>query len=1429
MARADGDVELPRSAAATPRVAPPDLPLSVAQLRWWVAQQLYPEVPNTVAMYLELRGPLREQRLRECAARAAWELQSPHVRFRIVDGHPRQFLDPDAFAPMGYEDLTTDADPVVVARERMERDHTAPLDLQTDALTVATLLRVQPDTHLLYLRSHHIVLDGIGAAVLLRRTVELYAAADDAEDVSAPSAHAPHGPLTIAELLEAERSYADSPRARADREYWSEQVAGLGEPVRLAGRAATRPRPPHRVAATLPSSTADRLTVFREGGYTFPELAIAAFACYLAAMTGSDQVLLSLPVAARPTAALRRSAGSVSNVVPLRIGDFRDATVAEAVERVRARLVGALRHQRYRYEDIQRDRGENHTLRGGFGPVVNMLGATEPLRMGALTAHVHLLALGPVEDLLVNGYQLGPDDRSITVGMQGNPELYSADDLAAHHRGFLEYLDRFLTDPERPVRSLDPEPMLPPPEAIRADRLLPDLLRAGLIDDEAEGDAVPGAAASGDARGAEDVRGSVGGGERGPAGGGEDVRGSVGGGEGERGPAGGGGYGRSLVSGAVALGPVGDDRDARGFLGAEGAACVPADGAGEMPGRAGGTAAHEARSPRCDRVAVEDGDRAWTYRELDRLSSCWARELIESGAGPGTVVVVAIPRSAESVLALWAVAKTGAAFAPVDPNDPARRLATVVADSGARQGLTVASARDGLPSGPDWLVLDDSDTVARVRRRSGAPVTDADRIRPLRRDHPAYLIYTSGTTGTPKGVVVTHRGLGPLTDHIVEHYGVERDSRVLHAHAPSFDAHLLELLAAFAAGARLVIEPPAVVAGADLAALLHRAAITHFLTTPAVLATITPEQVPLLRVAVVGGEACPAELVRRWGPALRLFNGYGPTETTVMATQSGALTADGPVPIGPPLPGVRALILDQRVRPAPPCGHGELYLGGPGVAQGYLGRPGATAERFVADPFGDGHRVYRTGDLVRVAADGALEFLGRADDQLSVRGRRAEPAEVAAALTALPDIAQAAVTAHDGPGGIRLIGYIVAAPGLRLDHADILGRLRELLPAALIPAQLVELDELPVTAHGKVDRSALPPPPTPQRPYRTPESESQRLVAERFAAITGAERVGLDDDFFELGGDSLLGVALSADLAAATGLPVTVRWLYTAPTVRELAARLDEHEGGTATDDALGAVLTLRRGGTRPPLFCVHSAVPLAWCYSGLARQLPDRPVYGLQALTLAGEPRAGATVDELADGYAAEIVRVSPNGPYHLLGWSLGGQIAHAVAVRLRARGADVATLAMLDSIDFPDDMPPPPAPRMRDLLTHLLGDEPEAADELPDLTAAEAAAELASAAASFGTGLTADQLTRLHRGYVDGVRLSHGYRPGVFDGDLLYFSATRGMTAGLDARMWRPHVTGALVEHPVDATHAQLCNADVVAAIGPILAAHLDGADSR
>ncbi|WP_334026929.1 amino acid adenylation domain-containing protein [Nocardia terpenica] len=1341
-----------------------DHPLSGAQVRWWVAQQLYPEVPNTVALYLDLLGPLEVPVLEACAERAARELQSPWVRFRLVDGRPRQFLDPNAFGPLRHEDLRDRPDPVETASKAMAADHGSPLDLLTDRLTTAALYRVAPEHHLLYLRSHHIVLDGVGAASVLRRTAELYlesaTAAKEIDGagngfragsmVSRLGVRSSARPLSIAELLEDERAYQDSTRMQADREYWREQLREVGETDGFAGRRAAPAAMPYRVEGFVSARTA-RLFAAARGrtGATFPELTVAAFACYLAAVTGSDEVVLTLPVAARPSAALRRSAGSLSNAVPLRATGIRGGTVRAAVEQVRARVVGALRHQRYRYEDMQRDRGESHVARGGFGPVVNVLGFIEPLRLGRSTAQVRLLALGPVEDLLLNGYQLGAEEGSISIDMQANPALYSEATLAWHHERFLDYLERFLAaDAEQVVRELDPAIVVPTVAAVRTDRLLPDLLRTSLIRQ-------PNTPAPHDSG--------------------------------------------MLLAG---ISPMDSGQKHAGITSVGPIASV---------------------GPSAEAIALQDGDRTWTYRQLDEDSSRWARELIESGAGPGTFILLAIPRSAESVLALWAVAKTGAAFVPVDPADPARRLAAMASDSGARVGMTIAAHRPDLPAEVAWLVLDDPSTAERVRRRPSDPIGDDDRHRTLRPDHPAYLIYTSGTTGTPKGVAVTHRGLGSLTDHIVERYAVDRDSRVLHAHVPSFDAHLLELLAAFAAGARLVVEPPDVVAGAPLRRLLTDAEITHFLTTPAVLATLVPEDVPALRVAVVGGEACPADLVRRWASALRLFNGYGPTETTVMATQSEALTVGTPAPIGRALPGIHTLVLDPHLRPVPPGARGELYIGGPALAAGYLGHPATTAERFVANPFGVtgkfGERLYRTGDLVRADVDGTLEFLGRADDQVSVRGRRVEPAEVEAALVALPQIAQAVVGMDQLASGPRLIGYVVAADDTPLDTADLVRRLRDSLPAALVPAQLIALDRLPVTAHGKVDRSALPAPAFAERPYRVPETALQRMVAERFAAATGAARVGLDDDFFELGGNSLLGVPLSADLAAATGRPVTVRWLYTAPTVRELADRI-AHDDGTGADDALGVLLTLRRGGAEPPLFCVHSAVPLAWCYSGLARYVTDRPVLGLQAVT--GRPRA--TIDELAEGYVAEILRRQPDGPYHLLGWSLGGQIAHAIAVRLRERGCAVAVLAMLDSVVFPEDMPPPPTPRMRDLLTHLLGDEPEDADALADLTAEQAAAELAAAGASFGTGLTADQLTRLHRGYADGVRLSHGYRPGRFDGDLLYFSATRGVTESFGADLWRPYVAGELVEHPVDATHAQLTNSDVVAVIGPVLAAHLE-----
>ncbi|MEU4321994.1 amino acid adenylation domain-containing protein [Nocardia fluminea] len=1394
------------------------IPLSPGQLRWWVAHQLAPGVPATIALYLDLRGPLDIARLRTAIRSAAARLQSPHVRIRLVDGTPHQYLDPAIFGDLTEIDLTgasvvlpegADHDAAVLeALSRMERDRRARLDLCADAITVATLYRVGSERCFLYLRSHHLVLDGVGAAALLRLAAENYSRGE--------------GPgrgtvLSIEGLVDADRAYRESSRAVADREFWVKETAGLPDPVGMAGIAAPASACPHRVSACLDERTANLLATARQRyAASFPELTAAAFAAFLARMSGSDQVVLSLPVAARPTAALRRSAGSVSNVVPLRLRDLGTATVQELIDQVRLRVIGALRHQCYRYEDIQRDRGETHLARGGFGPVINLLGFTAPLTLGAATGRAHLLSLGPVEDLLVNGYQLGPDGTTATIDFQANPARYDAATLAWYHRLFLVWFATFLAaEPTGRINDLGAESTTPRSQSPVEDA----------------------AAEPGDRNDAGDIA------RRPPLRSGAESESST----------------RTAACSATTstLGALFSEFD------------------------------------KADTVAVVDGGRSMTYRELGESAARWARVLIASGATPGAPVLSAIPRSLESVLAVRAIAAAGACLTPIDVGDPDERVALIIAGSGAVLGLTTRAARpggSGDSSRVTWLMLDDAETLARVADQSSEPVTDADRRGRLTPAHPAYLIHTSGTTGAPKGVAVTHRGLAPLTAHLLDRYRTTPDSVVLHAHSPAFDAHLLELLAAFAAGARLVIEPPTVVAGPELTALIAEHRVTHLLTTPAVLATLRPADVPSLAVVVVGGEACPPELVATWAPRVRLHNGYGPTEATVMATQSAPLVAGEPVTIGAPLPEVTALLLDSHLCAVPAGARAELYLGGPCVAQGYIGDPASTAARFVADPLGGGERVYRTGDLVGPRADGGYEFLGRIDTQLAIRGRRIEPAEIETALLTDPTIAHAAVDIADpGTPTARLIAYVVptrpsspdpqqpfapnttsgsaptlacgssdpsaveamstsaaqparpaseeavVAPGITFDAAASLARLRTVLPAALVPAALVTLDRLPLTANGKLDRAALPTPPATL--YRPPKTPLQHLIATTFAAACHLDSVGADDDFFAVGGNSLTGVSVSAQLAQSTNTPITVRWLYTAPTVAALAHRIETYR--TDADpgaDALATVLPLRTGGDRPPLFCVHSAVPLAWCYTGLARHITDRPVYGIQAPTLSaapvtsGEyatvrasPPAVLTVDFLAMTYAAEINRLQPDGPIHLLGWSLGGQLAHATAVRLRAEGRDVATLAMLDSVVVPDQADPPPRPRMRDLLTHLLGDEPDDADTLPDLSAEQAAAELAGAGASLGSGLTAGQLTRLHEAYADGVRLSHGYRPDRFDGDLLYFCATQGMTAFLDAKMWRPFVTGRLVEHPVDTTHAQLTNADVVAHIGPILNRHL------
>ncbi|MFC8380964.1 amino acid adenylation domain-containing protein [Nocardia sp. NPDC057272] len=553
------------------------------------------------------------------------------------------------------------------------------------------------------------------------------------------------------------------------------------------------------------------------------------------------------------------------------------------------------------------------------------------------------------------------------------------------------------------------------------------------------------------------------------------------------------------------------------------------------------------------RIAVRDTANTYTYGTLDADSSRLARVLIDEGIGPETVVASAIPRSYESILAFWAIAKAGGVYLPVDPNYPEDRVRHMIADSGATIGLTVAARTNSLPGSLRWLALDEPTARARIAARSSTPVRDRDRRAPLRRDNIAYVIYTSGSTGTPKGVSVTHAGLGALVTHSAALMRLRHDHRMLHVCSPSFDQSIEELGTAFHHGATLVIAPPDTLGGTDLDDLLRTEQVTHTIITPALLSTLNPTTLPDLQCVSAGGEATAPELLATWQPGRSFLNGYGPTEATIGATYS-ALRAGDRVTIGRPVPGMRAVVLDARLHPVPVGATGELYLAGPALARGYRGRAAATADRFVACPWaGPGARMYRTGDLVRwVHGDTyELEYLGRTDFQIKIRGFRIEPGEIDAVLLRHPQVSLALTLGTQNPAGDTvLVSYVT---GREVDPGAITRWSASMLPAHMVPAAVVVLDRIPLSAAGKIDRTALPAPEFATRAYRAPAAGLERTVAEAFAEVLGAERVGADDNFFDLGGNSLLATRLTARIGAALDIRVPVRVLFAAPTVAACA------------------------------------------------------------------------------------------------------------------------------------------------------------------------------------------------------------------------------------------------------------------------------------
>ncbi|WP_324190529.1 non-ribosomal peptide synthetase [Nocardia nova] len=1047
-----------------PRPAPDGVfKLTAAQRGIWFAQHLAGESPISVAQYVEIIGELDTDLLMEACRTASIEFGSGHLHLIEVDGEPCQFVDHFHGGPISVVDLRRHTDPVATAHRLMTEDYAAPLDLLHDHLMVCVIYLVGDNHYLWYQRAHHIALDGFAAVTMLQRITELYNAWLRGTEPS------PAAAKDLAEITEQDLAYRGSTRFDNDRKYWTEHLADAPPVVSLAGRVGKPTIHPALVSDSLAPETAALLdAVVAERSTSVTPIVVAAFAAYLARMTGSTEVLLSLPVSGRHSAILRRSGGMVANVVPLRVR-VGSRSVGELIDAVQGELTSALRRQRYRQEDIFRDMGIARDETASFGPAVNLMMIDNDVVLGDTTGRLHVLTSGPTADLFVNIYP-GAGRDSTHIDFQGNPNIYRPDELTAHHGRFLMFLHEFL-DRGTQFR-IDRLPLLAPSEQQRllpvhgddplAPRLLPDIL---------------------------------------------------------------------------------------------------ADSAGRHP-------ASDAISTPATTV---------TYGELDTRSSQLARQLIARGCGPDTTVAIMLRRSVESIVAAWAVAKSGAAIVQVDPDYPAKRIEHMIADSGARAGITVDAYRGRLPHTVTPVVLDDPDTAAACRDTPGTPIGDSERLRPLRPDDLAYITYTSGSTGIPKGVQVTHAGLANLIADRSEVCGVDATARVSYALSPSFDASLEQFLVCFANGATLLVVPPEVIGGDELTDLLAAQHVTHLTLTPAMLATVDPRRLSELRVVVVGGDVCPPHVIERWTRSAAMFNEYGPTETTVTAA-SAAVTPGGDLTVGGPIRGVSAMVLDRCLQAVPTGTAGELYLAGPGVARGYSHRFAETAARFVADPHGGpGARMYRTGDMARWVGDGPvpeLELLGRTDFQVKIRGYRIEPGEIDAALTAHDDVdISVTVPVRNNADATVLASYVVPVRGRHIDPLDLQRFARDTLPPHLVPAVIMALDALPVNAFGKLDRAALPAPAFGTAAAgRAPSTPREQRVAQLFGEILDVATVGADDSFFALGGDSILSIQLVAR-AKAEGLSFSTQDVFEHKTVAALAAVATDAGGGPQLPELPGGAV----------------------------------------------------------------------------------------------------------------------------------------------------------------------------------------------------------------------------------------------------------------
>ena len=819
-----------------------------------------------------------------------------------------------------------------------------------------------------------------------------------------------------------------------------------------------------------------------------------------------------------------------------------------------------------------------------------------------------------------------------------------------------------------------------------------------------------------------------------------------------------------------------------------------------------------------DAPALADARWQFSYREMRQQVVALAQLLRQRGVKPGDSVAVALPRSVFLTLALHGIVEAGAAWLPLDTGYPDDRLRMMLED--ARPSLLIAT-EDQLARFSDIPGLESLCYQQPLAAGDDAPLAVS------KPDHTAYIIFTSGSTGRPKGVMVGQTAIVNRLLWMQDRYPLSADDVVAQKTPCSFDVSVWEFWWPFIAGAQLVMAEPE--AHRDPQAMQqffarYGVTTTHFVPSmlAAFVASLDADSVAAcrtLRRVFCSGEALPTELCREWErlTGALLHNLYGPTEAAVdvswypaCGSELAAVTGSS-VPIGWPVWNTGLRILDAAMRPVPPGVAGDLYLTGIQLAQGYLGRPDLTASRFIADPFAPGERMYRTGDVARWLTNGAVEYLGRSDDQLKIRGQRIELGEIDRVMSALPDVGQAVShacvfnqAAATGGDARQLVGYLVSDSGLPLDTAALKARLAEQLPPHMVPVVLMQLAELPLSANGKLDRKALPLPTLGgERSGRPPEPGMETLVAAAFSQLLGCEVNDIDADFFALGGHSLLAMRLAAQLSRQLARQVTPGQVMVASTVGKLSALLAaDLSDEQAQRLGLDTLLPLRES-DGPTLFCFHPASGFAWQFSVLARYLSPRwSITGIQSPRPQGPMASAASLDEVCEHHLQTLLAQQPHGPYYLFGYSLGGTLAQGIAARLRQRGEAVAFLGLLDTW-------PPETQNWAEKEANGL--DPEVLAEIDREREAFLAAQQGQA--------SGELFSAIEGNYADAVRLLTTAHSAKFDGKATLFVAEKTRQEGMDPQVvWGPWV-GELEVFSQNCAHVDIISPQAFEAIGPVV----------